>query len=155
MCHRPPIRMALSDDQPSVYQSTIQTLARWLETCHRDDDRGRMRRILLFLSAAAAGFAEVRSVTLAQVLDLAMTQSAEAALARLDERRAAAAVQAASYPFFPKIFAGSELAYSSGFPLSIEVSAPSILESRTIASVFNQPQIPLFHSSFANHAGRP
>ena len=42
-----------------------------------------MRRILLFLSAAAAGFAEVRTVTLAQVLDLAMTQSAEAALARL------------------------------------------------------------------------
>ena len=114
-----------------------------------------MRRILLFLLAAAAGFAEVRTVTLAQVLDLAMTQSAEAALARLDERRAAAAVQAARDPFFPKIFAGSGLAYSSGFPLSIEGSAPSILESRAIASVFNQPQIPLFHSSFANHACRP
>ena len=102
-----------------------------------------MRRILLFLSAAAAGFAEVRTVTLAQVLDLAMSQSAEAA------------VQAARDPFFPKIFAGSGPAYSSGFPLSIEGSAPSILESRAIASVFNQPQIPLFHSSFANHACRP
>jgi len=99
-----------------------------------------MRRILLFLSAAAAGFCEVRTVTLAQVLDLAMTQSAEAALARLDERRAAAAVQAARDPFYPKIFAGSGLAYSSGFPLSIEGSAPSILESRAIASVFNKPQ---------------
>lgn len=99
-----------------------------------------MRRILLFLTAAMAAFAEVRTVTLAQVMDLAMTQSPEAALARLDERRAAAAVQAARDPFFPKIFAGSGLAYSSGFPLSIEGSAPSILESRAIASVFNHPQ---------------
>src|SRR6187549_35869 len=99
-----------------------------------------MRRIFLFLAAAIAGFAEVRTVTLAQVLDLAMTQSPEAALARVDERRAAAAVQAARDPFFPKIFAGSGLAYSSGFPLSIEGSAPSILEARAIASVFNQPQ---------------
>ena len=89
--------MALSNDQPSVYQSNIQTPARWLETCHRGDDRGRMRRILLFLSAAAAGFAEVQTVTLAQVLDLAMTQSAEAAL----NKRRAAAVQAARDPFFP------------------------------------------------------
>ena len=88
-----------------------------------------MRRIPLFLSAAAAGFSEVRTVTLAQVLDLAMTQSAEAA-----------AVESARDPFFPKIFAGSGLAYSSGFPLSIEVSGPSILESRTIPSVCNQPQ---------------
>ena len=99
-----------------------------------------MSRILLSLLAALAAFCEVRTVTLAQVLDLAMTQSPEAALARLDERRAAAAVQAARDPFFPKIFAGSGLAYSSGFPLSIEGSAPSILESRAIASVFNQPQ---------------
>ncbi|MFN0102010.1 MAG: TolC family protein [Bryobacteraceae bacterium] len=99
-----------------------------------------MRQILLLLSAAAAAFGEVRTVTLAQVLDLAMTQNAEVALARLDERKASAAVQAAKDPFYPKIFAGSGLAYSSGFPLSIEGSAPSILESRAIASVFNQPQ---------------
>jgi outer membrane protein TolC len=99
-----------------------------------------MRRIFLFLSAAAAGFGEVRTVTLAQVLELAMTQSPEVVLARLDERRAAAGVQMARDPFFPKIFAGSGLAYSSGFPLSIEGSAPSILEARAIASVFNQPQ---------------
>ena len=93
-----------------------------------------MRRILLFLSAAAAGFAEVRTVTLAQVLDLAMTQSAEAALARLDERRAAAAVQAARDPFFPKIFAGSGPAYSSGFPLSIDGSV-----RRSVCEVHSPP----------------
>ncbi|MBL8241208.1 MAG: TolC family protein [Bryobacterales bacterium] len=99
-----------------------------------------MQRLFLFVFAAFALFAEVRTVTLPQVLELAMTQSAEAALARLDQAKAASAVRAARDPFFPKIFAGSGLAYSSGFPLSIEGSAPSILESRAIASVFNQPQ---------------
>lgn len=109
-----------------------------------------MRRILLFLSAAAAGLAEVRTVTLAQVLDLAMTQNAEVALARLDERKAAQAVRVAKDPFYPKIFAGSGLAYSSGFPLSIEGSAPSILESRAIASVYNQPQKMLLEKAKAD-----
>jgi outer membrane protein TolC len=99
-----------------------------------------MQRIFLLAAAASAAFCEVRTVTLAQTLELAMTQSPEAALARLDERKAGEAVRAARDPFFPKIFAGSGLAYSSGFPLSIEGSAPSILESRAIASVFNQPQ---------------
>ena len=99
-----------------------------------------MLRTLLSLCAAASAYGEVRTVTLPQVLDLAMTQSPEAVLARLDEQRAASAVRAAKDPFFPKIFAGSGLAYSSGFPLSIEGSAPSVLESRAIASVFNKPQ---------------
>jgi outer membrane protein TolC len=97
-------------------------------------------RILLLLTAAAALRAEVKTVTLAQTLELAAAQNPEVALARLDERKAAEAVRAARDPFFPKIFAGSGLAYSSGFPLSIEGSAPSILESRAIASVFNRPQ---------------
>jgi len=99
-----------------------------------------MRRIFLLSFAAMAALAEVRTVTLAQVVDMAMTQNTEVTLAKLEERRAAGAVKAARDPFFPKIFAGSGLAYSSGFPLSIEGSAPSILESRAIASVFNQPQ---------------
>jgi outer membrane protein len=99
-----------------------------------------MPRILLYLLAATAAFGEIRTLTLTQVLDLSITQSAEAALARLDQQRAAAAVKAAKDPFYPKIFAGSGLAYSSGFPLSIEGSAPSILESRAIASVYNHPQ---------------
>ena len=97
-------------------------------------------RILLLLTAAVALRAEVKTVTLAQTLELAAAQNPEVALARLDERKAAEAVRAARDPFRPKIFAGSGLAYSSGFPLSIEGSAPSIVESRAIASVFNRPQ---------------
>ena len=96
-------------------------------------------RFLLLLSSFAA-LAETRTMTLAQVLQAASEQSPELALARLDEKKAAEATRAAHDPFRPKLFAGSGLAYSSGFPLSIEGSAPSILESRAIASVFNKPQ---------------
>lgn len=83
---------------------------------------------------------EVRTVTLAQTVELARTQNADVLLARLEEQRAVQAVRVAQDPFRPKIFAGSGLAYSSGFPLSIEGSAPSIVESRAVASVFNRQQ---------------
>ena len=99
-----------------------------------------MRRIFFYLFTAAAGLGEVRTVTMGQVLELAMAQNAEVALARLEEGKAASAARLAKDPFYPKIFAGSGLAYSSGFPLSIEGSAPSIFEARAIASVYNQPQ---------------
>lgn len=95
---------------------------------------------LFFLLSSSLLIAETRTMTLAQVLQAAGEQSPELALARLDEKKAAEATKAAHDPFRPKLFAGSGLAYSSGFPLSIEGSAPSILESRAIASVFNKPQ---------------
>ena len=88
-----------------------------------------MRRILLFVFCAVAGLAEVRTVTLGQALQLAMKQNPEVILAKLDERRAMGATKASKDPFYPKIYAGSGLAYSSGFPMSIEGSAPSIVES--------------------------
>lgn len=95
---------------------------------------------LICLLASSLLFGETRTMTLAQVLQAAGEQSPELALARFDEKKAAEATKAAHDPFRPKLFAGSGLAYSSGFPLSIEGSAPSILESRAIASVFNKPQ---------------
>jgi outer membrane protein TolC len=99
-----------------------------------------MRNLLLLVWTAAGVAGEVRTVTLAQTVELASTQNADVILARLDEQRAAQAVRVAQDPFRPKIFAGSGLAYSSGFPLSIEGSAPSIVESRAVASVFNRQQ---------------
>jgi outer membrane protein len=97
-----------------------------------------MQRLLFLLMAAAAAHGEVRTVTLAQALQMASTQNPEIVLSKFEERRAVGATKAARDPFYPKIFAGSGLAYSSGFPLSIEGSAPSILEARAIASVFNR-----------------
>lgn len=98
-----------------------------------------MHKLLVFLIAATA-CAEVRPLSLKAVLETALAQNPDVALARLEERKAAEATRAARDPFVPKIIVGSGLAYSSGFPMSIEGSAPSIVEARAIASIFNRPQ---------------
>jgi outer membrane protein len=101
-----------------------------------------MRAIALAVVLAGwpSAQAEVRTLTLKQALDLALQQSPEALLSRLDERRAEQRVRIARDPFSPKVFAGSGLAYTSGFPMSIEGSAPSIVQTRAAASIYNLPQ---------------
>lgn len=99
-----------------------------------------MRAWMLIVLLGVPALAEVRVLTLRQVLDTAMTMNPDVALARMEERKAVQGIRLAKDPFLPKLVAGSGLAYSSGFPLSIEGSAPSIVEARGIASIFNKPQ---------------
>jgi outer membrane protein TolC len=95
--------------------------------------------MLLFwgLSACAA---EVRTLTLREAIDLALNQNPDILLARLDQQKAEDAVRLARDPFIPKVVVGSGLAYSNGFPMSIEGATPSIMQARAIADVFNRPQ---------------
>lgn len=79
-------------------------------------------------------------MTLRQAVDLAIRQSPDIALSRLDAEKARQAVRLARDPFFPRIVTGSGLAYSNGFPMSIEGSAPSVIQAQAIAYVFNRPQ---------------
>jgi outer membrane protein len=96
---------------------------------------------VLFLGCVAcAGAAGVRTLTLREAVDLALKQNPDVMLARLDERRAEEAIRLARAPFVPKVVVGSGLAYSSGFPMSIEGATPSILQASGIANVFNRPQ---------------
>ena len=97
-------------------------------------------RLLPLLLLSVCVRAEVQSLTLRQALDLAMKQSPEILLSRLEEQKAAQRVRIAKDPFVPKVFAGSGLAYSNGFPMSIEGSAPSVLQARAVASVYNLSQ---------------
>jgi outer membrane protein TolC len=46
----------------------------------------------------------------------------------------------AKSPFTPRVGMGSGLAYSNGFPLSIEGSAPAIFQAKANESLFNRPQ---------------
>jgi outer membrane protein TolC len=69
-----------------------------------------------------------------------MQQAPETLLSRIEEQKAQQRVQMARDPFIPKLIAGSGLAYSNGFPMSIEGSAPSIVQARAIASIYNLPQ---------------
>jgi outer membrane protein TolC len=96
--------------------------------------------LLIFASFAAALQAEVHVITLQDAVDIALKQNPDIAMARLDEQKAVEAVRIARDPFTPRISVGSGLAYSSGFPMSIEGSAPSIVQAQATQFLFNRPQ---------------
>src|SRR5215469_11431851 len=98
----------------------------------------RITAWLLFL--AVLGHAEEHTLTLRQAIDLAARQNPEIALARLDEMKARAAIRVARDPFLPHVTVGSGLAYSNGFPLSIEGAAPSIVQANATQFLFNRQQ---------------
>lgn len=103
-----------------------------------------MRRIVFLLAAGAcatlAARAETHTLTLKQAVDRALAQNPEVIMARLDQARASLGVRVAASPFRPRVDAGSGLAYSNGFPLSIEGSAPAIFQTKASQFLFNRPQ---------------
>jgi outer membrane protein len=98
----------------------------------------KLSSFLLLLSLPL--FGEARVLTLRQALDLALAQNPDLLLARLDQQKARYQVTVTHDPFSPKVFAGSGAAWSTGFPNSIEGSAPSIVTVRTQMAIFNRPQ---------------
>lgn len=99
-----------------------------------------MNKILMLLAAAAAAWGDTRPLTLQQAVDLALRQNPDLLLAKLDQEKARLGVREARSPFVPRIVLGSGLAYSSGFPLSIEGSAPSIVQAYGSQFIYNRPQ---------------
>jgi outer membrane protein len=99
-----------------------------------------MLRLLTVVLFAAPAFAEVHTLTLQEAVNLALKQNPDVVLARLDEERAQATIRVAKGPFTPHVYGGSGLAYTNGYPSSIEGSAPAIFEARTNMSLFNRPQ---------------
>ena len=97
-------------------------------------------RFLFFLLVLVAlpAAAEVRSLTLRQAVALAIQQNPDLLIARFDEVKAQQAVREARDPFLPKVIVGSGLAYSNGFPLSIEGSAPSIVRADARQTLFSR-----------------
>ena len=96
--------------------------------------------LLGLLASTFSLFGEVRVLTLRQALEMAMAQNPDVLLARLDAQKAREQVTVTRDPFRPKVFAGSGAAWSTGFPSSIEGSAPSIVQVRTQMAIFNRPQ---------------
>lgn len=79
-------------------------------------------------------------MSLREAVDLALRQNPEITIARFEEQKAQEAVRIARDPFTPRIVVGSGLAYSSGFPMSIEGSAPSIFQAQAIQAIYNKPR---------------
>ena len=101
-----------------------------------------MNKIAVFvLALAPLAHAEVRPLTLRQAVSLALRQNPDLLLARLDADKARAAVRVAKDPFTPRLTVGSGLAYSDGFPMSIDGSAPSVVQARASQFIFNRQQM--------------
>jgi outer membrane protein TolC len=75
-----------------------------------------------------------------RAIDLALRHSTTMAIATADQVRAHAAVQAGRNLFMPRVDFGSGAAYTYGFPLSIEGSAPTIFNVQTQQYLFNPAQ---------------
>ena len=97
-------------------------------------------RVLTVVAAAslASASAEVRSLTLPQALQIAAQQNPDVALSRLDTQRAEASIHVAQDPFRPKVYGGSGLAYTYGYPNSIDGNAPSLFEVKTQMALFDR-----------------
>jgi outer membrane protein len=99
-----------------------------------------LKTVLCLISIAGLACAEVHTLTLKQAVEVALKQNADVVLARLDEQKASAAVRIARDPFVPKVYGGSGLAFTSGYPSSIEGAAQSIFQARTDMALFNRPK---------------
>jgi outer membrane protein TolC len=95
---------------------------------------------LLLIASACLLRAEVHPMTLRQAVETALKQNPDITLARLDEVKARQAVLVAKDPFTPHLVIGSGLAYSNGFPMSIQGSAPSVVQANIVQDIFNRQQ---------------
>jgi outer membrane protein TolC len=102
---------------------------------------GHMHKSVCILSVfAAVTHAEIHTMSLRQAVDRALEQNPDLTLARLDEQKAVQAERLAKSPFKPSIYTGSGIAYANGFPVSIEGSAPSIVQAKAQQFIFNRQQ---------------
>jgi len=99
-----------------------------------------MRILWLLAAIPVAARAETYTLTLKQAVERAASQNPEVVMAKLDQIRADQAVRVAKDPFSPHVGGGSGLAYSYGYPLSIEGAAPAIFQARTSQALFDRPQ---------------
>lgn len=99
-----------------------------------------MLRLWIALLLCGPASAEVVTLTLRQAVDRALRENVEIVEARLDEIKAQQGVRLARDPFVPRIGIGSGLAYTVGYPLSVDGSAPSIVQARASQFVFNRQQ---------------
>ena len=100
-----------------------------------------MARALAFftLSVASPVFAESASEPLpfARVVQLALERSGVMGIAAVNQWHARKAYEETRNYYIPRFTVGSGLGYSYGFPLTLEGSAPSVVNFTSIQSLFN------------------
>jgi len=98
------------------------------------------RRFGFLLLAPLAVQGEIYTMTLKQAVEQALAQSPDVVMARLDEMKAAQAIKIARDPFVPRLDVGSGLAYTNGYPQSVDGSAPSVVNAKASEFIFNKQQ---------------
>jgi outer membrane protein TolC len=76
-------------------------------------------------------------ITLKRAVELALNHSTTMAVANADEKRAQQGYYEARSMYLPQLTFGSGVAYSHGFPLSLEGSAPSVVNVTTQQYLYN------------------
>src|SRR5579864_5373503 len=97
-----------------------------------------LRSAVLALLAASAACALSQELPFRRAVELALQHST--GIANADQAHALASLQEARSAYVPQLTLGSGLAWTYGFPLSIEGSAPSIVNFNSQSMVFNASQ---------------
>jgi outer membrane protein TolC len=101
----------------------------------------RLNLFLLPLIALFAGLgAHAETLPFEHAIQLALSHSTRSAVANADVQRAFAAYREVRNSYIPQLTVGSGLGYSYGFPLSLEGSAPSLVNVVAQSTVFNPAQ---------------
>jgi outer membrane protein TolC len=98
-----------------------------------------MSKAAYLLLACAPLFAEIHTMSLKQAVDVAMKQSPDVALARLDEEKARLAIRVTRDPFTPKVGIGSGLGYTLGMPMAFG-GGPTVFQAQANQAILNRPQ---------------
>ncbi len=96
--------------------------------------------VLAVLTFTAKSLKAAEPLAFRHAIDLALHHSTTMAIASADQARAHAAVQAGRNLFLPRVEAGSGAAYTYGYPLSLEGSAPTVFNVTTQQFLFNPSQ---------------
>lgn len=77
------------------------------------------------------------TISFPNAVDMALQHSGVMAVAAINQWRAQAAYQELKANYIPQLTVGSALGYSYGFPLTLEGSAPSVVNFNSLQSLFN------------------
>lgn len=93
-----------------------------------------------------------QALTFHRAIELALQHSTTMGMAVADQQRAYAGTLEARNQYLPQMNLGSGIAYSNGFPLSIEGSAPAIFNVNSSQFLFNAAQKQFLRAARSDYA---
>ena len=93
--------------------------------------------LIIFLTHGTAFSVTTETLSLKRAVELALAHSPAAGEASADSQRAFASYREAKDQYLPQFLIGSGLGDSWGYPLSLEGSAPSLVNVTAQSALFN------------------